>query len=467
MAFNLQVFSLIDLKKIEVIIKFILFIALVFISSIGLAQVNSNLIGEKNSVPKEVKDSAIQNRLEKIFLTTGWFPNLKVEVSEGLVILQGEVENQEKKDWALKIIDKTEGVVAVIDKLDNLFSSNTVLKPAQNEVTKIYNRSYKMLPYVASAIVLLIVFILLAHFSRKGALIYLTKGKKNPLLVKSVANIIGIIFLILGIYFALKTSGLSDLAVTMLGGTGMLGIGLGLALKNTFENYTSSIMISLKELIRLGELVNINGFEGIVQSVTTRGTTLMDYEGNNIIIPNSTVFNSPIKNLTRNPKMRANFLVGIGYDDDINLARSIIIKTLKKMQPMVLDNPEWIVAVDNLGSATVNLNIYFWFDAVNISVIKIKSLVIQNVKEALVDGNISLPDDAREVVFTSPLKILNLTSHEFNGKLVNDHNENLNNDKKLTKSLNESQNHDLENEVKDLKKQAMETPLNDAGTNIV
>ena len=445
---------------------------MILISSMSFAQVNNkilssdnDLIGEKNSVPKEVKDSAIKERLEKIFKATDWYPNLQVEVIEGLVILKGEVANQEKKDWVLKIIDKTEGVVAVIDKLDNLFSSNTVLKPAQNEVSKIYNRSYKMLPYVASAFVLLVVFVLLAYSFRKAAQLYLTKGKNNPLLVKSVANIIGIFFLILGIYFALKISGLSDLAVTMLGGTGMLGIGLGLALKNTFENYTSSIMISLKELIRLGELVNINGFEGIVQSVTTRGTTLLDYEGNNIIIPNSTVFNSPIKNLTRNPKMRTNFLVGIGYDDDINKARAIIINTLKEMQPVVLNDPEWIVAVDNLGSSTVNLNIYFWFDAINISVIKIKSLVIQKVKEALVVGNISLPDDAREVVFTSPLKILNLTNQDLKESSTNSEIE------RTRSSLNpivlEKEDHNLENEVKDLKKQAMEIPQIEAGTNIV
>ena len=474
MALILHTLSLLFLFTIEVFIKFLIIITLIFISSLSFAQVDNkilssanDMISEKNSVPKEVKDSEIQDRLEKIFKATGWFPNLKVEVTEGLVILQGEVENQEKKDWALKIIDKTQGVVAVIEKLDNSFSSNTVLKPAQNEVTKIYNRSYKMLPYVASAIVLLIIFVLLAYFFRKGTQLYLTKGKNNPLLVKSVANIIGVVFIILGIYFALKISGLSDLAVTMLGGTGMLGIGLGLALKNTFENYTSSIMISLKELIRLGELVNINGFEGIVQSVTTRGTTLLDYEGNNIIIPNSTVFNSPIKNLTRNPKMRTNFLVGIGYDDDINTARTIIINTLKEMQPMVLNDPEWIVAVDNLGSATINLNIYFWFDAINISVIKIKSLVIQNVKEALVEGNISLPDDAREVVFTSPLKILNLTSSESNDKLIKYNGENQSSIKKIDKPVKEIHNHNLENEIKDLKKQAMEIPEVDSGTNIV
>lgn len=432
-----------------------------------ISTIEDELLGTKNSIPKEIKDSEIKERLDKIFKTTQWFPDLSIEVSEGLVILKGKIENQEHKDWALKIIDKTEGVIAAIDKLDNSISSSAVLKPAQNEVTKMYDRTYKMLPYVASAFILLVVFALLAYFFRRSAQNYFTKRRNNPLLVKSISNIIGFFFLVLGIYFALKTSGLSDLAVTLLGGTGMLGIGLGLALKNTFENYTSSLMISLRELIRLGELVNINGFEGVVQSVTTRGTTLLDYEGNNIIIPNNIVFNSPIKNLTRNPKMRASFLVGIGYDDDINKARAIIINTLTSLHPKVLNDPEWIVAVDNLGAATVNLKIYFWFDAINISATKIKSLVIQSVKEALVAGCISLPDDAREVVFKSPLQILNVVDHQDNESLARPSIDNAKPVSTSSKIKEDIEVHDLDNEVKDLKKQAREAPKADPGTNIV
>lgn len=411
---------------------------------------------------QKVDDSDIEQRLKKIFAATGWFAQMQIEVTEGLVIITGQVESDKNKDWAIDIINKTEGVVAVIDKLDASVSTDSVLKPAQDELRTIYSATYKLLPYLVSAFILLFLFLLVAYLSKKAASAYFVNRHYNPLVTKSLSNIIAIVFLILGFYFALKTSGLSALAVTLLGGTGMLGIGLGLALKSTFENYASSIMISLKELLRMGEIVNINGFEGIVQSVTTRGTTLMDYEGNNIIIPNTDVFNSPIKNLTRNPKMRANFLVGIGYDDDICKARSVILNTLKKLQPAILEDPESMVAVDNLGASTVNLNVYFWFDAINVSLIKIKSLVIQEVKEALVAANISLPDDAREVVFASPLQIQNIQSLDQSPqqKLVQ---------KLIPKKLDglNTQKQDLDNEVKDLQKQARQTPHAESGTNLI
>jgi len=444
----------------ETFIKKLIVLLSIFISASSHTQAGNPILETKtelkavvalNSAQKEVKDSVIKEHLEKIFATTGWYPNLQLEVSEGLVILMGQIENQDTKDWALKIIDKTEGVIAVIDKLDSSISSDSVLKPAQDEVSKMYSQAYKKLPYIASAFILLFVFILLGYLFRKTTQVYLTRRRQNPLLVKSIANIVGVFFFILGFYFALKASGLSALAVTLLGGTGMLGIGLGLALKSTFENYTSSLMISLKELLRIGELVNINGFEGIVQSVTTRGTTLLDYDGNNIIIPNTDVFNSPIKNLTRNPKMRANFVVGIGYNDDINHARTIVMMILKKLQPAVLGDPEAIVAVDNLGSATVNLKVYFWFDAINVSLIKIKSLVIQSVKEALIQGNVTMPDDAREVVFASPLLIQNISADLAAGSSLKPPQikpaPSFNIPQNIPPSEKEISGHDLENEV--------------------
>lgn len=410
-------------------------------------------------LPSQKIDSNIEHHLEKVFKTTGWYPNLIVKVDEGLVILTGNVDSPEKKQWALDIINKTEGVVAVIDKLDSYLTEGEILKPAQTEVTKIYENITRVLPYIVSAVILLSFFILISFFAKKITKTLLLRRQKSQLLISAFANIVGISFIILGFYFAFKTSGLSGLAVTLLGGTGIISIGLGFALKRTFENYTAGIMISTKELLRIGEIVNINGFEGVVQTVTTRGTTLMDYDGNNIVIPNSDVINSVIKNLTRNPKMRTDFSVGIGYDDSIDLALEVILNTIAGLSPSVLNDPEPIAAVDSLGAATVNLKVYFWFDAVQISLVKIRSLVIKNVKEALMQAQVSMPDDAREVVFASPLKIQQLSGHDIESEQT------IKESKKV--QISTKVNIDLDNEVKDIQKQALTTPNAEAGENIL
>lgn len=388
---------------------------------------------------------------------TDWYPDLNIQVTEGVVILTGSFENLDKKDWMVNLIEKTEGVIAYIDKTESNLPVASVLKPAQDEVTEIYTRTYKLLPYIASAILLLLIFLFFAGILKKLVATILRRRNTNTLLIRSVSSSVGILIVILGVYFSLKASGLSTLAVTLLGGTGMLGLGLGLALKSTFENYISSIMISLKELLKIGELVNISGHEGVVQSVTSRGTTLMDYDGNNIIIPNTEVFNSVIKNYTRNPNMRVHFTIGIGYDDSIDLAREVIMGVLDELSDSIILNPKPSVTVDSLGASTVNLKVYFWYVSSTTSRIKILSLVIQKTKVALMKNNVSMPDDAREVVFASPLKIENLGT-EANAKIS----------KEISKAHEVvDSNQDLSSELEDLKRQALNSPQAEKGENLI
>ena len=90
--------------------------------------------------------------------------------------------------------------------------------------------------------------------------------------------------------------------------------------------------------------------------------------------------------------------MGIGYDDSISVAQEVALKVLAE-HPAVLNEPEPLVLVDNLGPSTVNLRVYFWLDGSRHSWLKVKSSVIRLVKRAVQDSGISLPDEAREVTF--------------------------------------------------------------------
>jgi small conductance mechanosensitive channel len=92
------------------------------------------------------------------------------------------------------------------------------------------------------------------------------------------------------------------------------------------------------------------------------------------------------------------FVVGIGYDDSINDAQEIARKVLAD-HPAVLNDPEPSVLVDSLGKATVNLRVYFWLNGREHSWLKVRSSVIRLVKLAFQKHGISMPDEAREVVF--------------------------------------------------------------------
>jgi small-conductance mechanosensitive channel len=147
-----------------------------------------------------------------------------------------------------------------------------------------------------------------------------------------------------------------------------------------------------------GDLVEVSGETGYVQQLNMRTTILMTLNGNLLQIPNASVYKSNLRNFTTNSNRREDFIVGIGYDDAINEAQEIVQKVLAD-HPAVLNDPEPSVLADSLGRSTVNLRIYFWLNGREHSWLKVRSSVIRLVKRAFQKHGISMPDEAREVVF--------------------------------------------------------------------
>src|SRR5690606_3279323 len=123
--------------------------------------------------------------------------------------------------------------------------------------------------------------------------------------------------LLIGIYLVLRITGLTKIAATVVGGTGLIGLILGFAFRDIVENFLASVLISIQRPFRLGETIQVLNFTGVVQAVTTRGTVLMTLEGNHVQIPNTTIYKEAIVNLSANPNIRMDFMVGIGYDASI------------------------------------------------------------------------------------------------------------------------------------------------------
>lgn len=203
---------------------------------------------------------------------------------------------------------------------------------------------------------------------------------------------------LLGLYLVLQVAGLTRLAITLLGGTGIVGIVIGFAFRDIAENFLASVLLSVQRPFYTKDWIEVAGYSGIVQQMNTRSTVLMTLEGNHIQIPNAIVFKNTITNYTANPNRRSDFVVGIDYNASVMQVQAIIDQVLKQ-HPAVLKKPDPLVLVDTLGAATVNLRIYFWYDATQYAPIKVRSSLMRLTKRALTDAGISMPDEAREVIF--------------------------------------------------------------------
>lgn len=357
-----------------------------------------------SAAPEEVDidpladDSQIEVRLTNILEATTWFDAPQVDVDQGVVFLQGVTKKEEYRSWAGDLARNTQDVVAVVNRIKVAERSVWDLSPAWAELRKLGRETVQMLPLIGVAVVLVVLSVFAASGATQLSRWLLGRRMSNRLLISVTSRAVAIPVFLIGLYLALRVSGLTQMAATVLGGTGLIGLVLGIAFRDIAENFLASVLISVQRPFATGDLIEVQGHFGIVQSVTVRGTLLMTLDGNHVQIPNASIYKSIIRNVTANPNLRSEFVVGIDYGDSIAEAQSIIFRVLREHEA-VLDSPDPMVLVDELGASTVNLRIYFWLDGHKHSLLKVRSSLIRLVKMAIEDGGLTMPDESREVIF--------------------------------------------------------------------
>ena len=350
------------------------------------------------TVNPAANDQEIANRLQGILELTGWFVTPRVSVRQGIVSLDGRTDNQEHQRWAGDLAEKTQDVVAVVNRIKVETDVGSTFGRAGEEISGFYREAVESWPLVVISLVILVVTWFIAKLVSLLARRFFSSRVASPLLLAVVTRAFSIPILLLGVYFILQVAGLTRLALTVLGGTGLAGIVIGFAFRDIAENFLASLLLSVRNPFRSGDLVEVAGHTGIVLNLNTRSTILLTLDGTHVQIPNATVYKSTIKNFSSNPNRRATFMVGIGYNSSAAKAQRLIVRVLEE-HPAVLDSPEPLVLVEELGAATVNLRIQYWFDSAIHSPAKINSALLRQTKNALMDGGIELPDPAREIVF--------------------------------------------------------------------
>ncbi len=351
------------------------------------------------------RDEQIATRISNILTSTGWYQDISVTVSDGIVFLDGETDSDEHRTWARDLSAKTQDVVAVVNRLDVESGINWSIAPALNALGDVSERLIRMLPLFLLALIVLPATWWFSSMAARGLRRVLLGSVSSPFLRSVTARLMALPIFLVGIYVVLQVAGLTQLAFSVVGGAGVIGIIVGFAFRDIAENFLASLLLSLRQPFRTGDLIEVQGMLGSVHSMNTRSTVLISPEGNHIQIPNSVVFKNVITNFTASPEGREQISVGIGYDASITKAQDIIAQVLSEHEA-VLDEPQPMILVDALGSSTVNLVAYYWVNVRAYSILKVKSSVLRLVKKALTDAGISMPDDAREIIFPQGVPIL-------------------------------------------------------------
>ena len=365
--------------------------------------------GSEVAVDPVSEDADIAERVHAILTATGKFEDLEVQADEGVVFLRGRTAEPAMRELAGNLVRRTRDAVAVVNEVTVDEGPWWDTGPARRELRELGREAVRLVPLLAIAAVLLTLTVLAAGAVSGFLARPLYRFTDSGLVRNVLRKVVYALVLLAGLYLFLRITGLTRIALGLVSGTGILGLVVGFAFRDIAENFLASLLISVQKPFRLGDVIAVDGHTGVGQAVTTRGTVLVDFEGNHIQIANSTVYKNTIKNFTANPKVRAQFTVGIGYDAGITSAQETILGVLRD-HPAVLGDPGPTVLVEDLGSSTINLKVYFWVNGARNDKLKVLSAVMRLCVRALEAAGVSMPDDAREVIFPQGVPVRRLGS---------------------------------------------------------
>ncbi|MEO9129751.1 MAG: mechanosensitive ion channel domain-containing protein [Sphingomonas sp.] len=335
-------------------------------------------------------DAQIRDRIRGIFGEITTLRRIQISVASGVVTLKGKVPATADIGRAEAIASRVAGVVTVENQLTRDLAVDTNLSPALGNFGSDIGAILHALPLVGVALCLAaliaIIGYVIAGFERFWRIV-----TPNAFLAELVATAIRFIFIIFGLVAALEILGATALLGAVLGGAGVIGIALGFAVRDTVDNYVSSLMLSLRQPFRANDHVVIESSEGRVVRLTSRATILMTLDGNHLRIPNSTVFKAVILNYTRNPQRRFQFDLGIDADDNPLDGMAVGLAAVDALV-FVLDLPKATAIIQDVGDSNILLRFFGWLDQSETDFLKGRSLAIQAAKSALEAGGFALPE---------------------------------------------------------------------------
>lgn len=335
-------------------------------------------------------DRKIAAGLKQVFAQIDGLSDVDVTVRSGVVSLSGSVTNQAEREQAADIAGRVAGVVTVDNSIQRSFEVDSNLSPGIDALRDDLRALVRSLPLFGVA---LLVALLIAAAG------YLLAAQRrlwqwvapNAFLAELVAGAIRVVAIIAALIVALQILDAATLLGLVLGSAGIIGIAVGFAVRDTVDNYVSSLMLSLRQPFRANDHILIGDLEGRVIRLTSRATVLMTLDGNHLRIPNATVFKANILNYTRNPQRRFEFDLGVDSADDPLGAIEVGLEAIRAL-PFVLEDPRSHAVINTVGESSIVLRFFAWVDQRSTDFLKGRSLAIKAAKDAVESAGYELPE---------------------------------------------------------------------------
>jgi len=183
------------------------------------------------------------------------------------------------------------------------------------------------------------------------------KANIDRTLVEFSESLIYFVLLLVVVLAALNTLGINT--TSFIAVFGAAGLAVGLALQGSLANIGAAVLIIVFRPFKVGDFVEAGGATGVVEDINLFSTVIAPLDNRTIIVPNGTIIAGNITNYSNKEQRRVDHTFGIGYDDDLKLAKETLLKIMQE-DSRVLSDPAPFVAVGELGDSSVNFVFRAW-----------------------------------------------------------------------------------------------------------
>lgn len=255
----------------------------------------------------------------------------------------------------------------------------------------------RMLPNIVIALVVLLLFVVIARMTR-AAVLRVNTGKYHQNLVIVFGRMAQWGLLLLGVLLAVTIAFPSFTPGNLISALGITGIAIGFAFKDIFENFLAGILILVTEPFAIGDQIVFGSFEGTIEQIETRATKMRTYDGRLVVIPNADLYKGSFIVNTAYPTRRMQYDVVIGYGDDVAFAKKLMLDTVRGLPDVEADPAPDALLVD-YAAAGVAIRLRWWIKPPRrADALGVQDQVLEAVKAALAANGIDLPFPTQQIL---------------------------------------------------------------------
>lgn len=202
-----------------------------------------------------------------------------------------------------------------------------------------------------------------------------------------IGSILKVVLYFLLIMVLANVAGIATTSIVAL--VGSVGLTVGLALQGSLSNFAGGVLILVLKPFRVGDYIVAQGLEGTVAKVDLFYTTILTVDNRTVVLPNGTLSNGSIVNVTNEPERRLDLIVPVGYGDDIRRVKALLAQVAEHNRERILQDREITIVVADFGDDAIQMAFRVWVKREDYWAVRAD--LLEEVKYTFDENSITIP----------------------------------------------------------------------------